>query len=209
MKQTQCTVQDPDVSGVLIDVAKHLGNLKFQVWQTMTGMVKHTPVILDPNTAGPFLIFSKDLTSVTSSEARFTCADPNTLFGSQGFSSGKHQWDVEFHEHTFIDIGIAEECQKQRWSKDERHVCTVRYCGGCHVIEEKSVLRGMLKIRVLLDCNEKTLSFFDVYGNKTFANGKRYTLTGKLFPLFYFYEVIDDLNLKILPAKIKVMQKVQ
>ncbi|XP_061085855.1 E3 ubiquitin-protein ligase TRIM35-like [Conger conger] len=108
MKQTQCTVQDPDVSGVLIDVAKHLGNLKFQVWQTMTGMVKHTPVILDPNTAGPFLIFSKDLTSVTSSEARFT-----------------------------------------------------------------------------------------------------YTLTGKLFPLFYFTEAVEYLNLKILPAKIEVMQKVE
>ncbi|XP_061085352.1 E3 ubiquitin-protein ligase TRIM35-like isoform X1 [Conger conger] len=205
MKQTQCTVQDPDVSGVLIDVAKHLGNLKFQVWQTMTGMVKHTPVILDPNTAGPFLIFSKDLTSVTSSKAYSTNA--NTLFGSQGFSSGKHQWDVEFHRYTFIDIGIAEECQKERWSNDEHHVCTVRHCGGYVQISEKSVRRGMLLIRVLLDCDEKTLSFFDVYGNKTFQTGCRYTLTGKLFPLFYFFEINNYLNLKILPAKIKVMQK--
>ncbi|KAJ8373921.1 hypothetical protein SKAU_G00045010 [Synaphobranchus kaupii] len=41
MKQAQCTVQTPDVSGVLIDVAKHLGNLKFQVCQKMVGMAKY------------------------------------------------------------------------------------------------------------------------------------------------------------------------
>lgn len=64
MKQTQCKVQDPDVSGILIDVAKHLGNLKFHILKTMMRMAKYSPVILDPNIARPSLILSQDLTSV-------------------------------------------------------------------------------------------------------------------------------------------------
>ncbi|KAL7859085.1 hypothetical protein SRHO_G00142320 [Serrasalmus rhombeus] len=102
-KQAQLTPKDPEkTSGALINVGKHLSNLKFRVWENMQEVLQYTPVTLDPNTAHPVLHLSDDLTAVENTNQRSSLPDNPERFdeyacvlGSEGFNSGIHCWDVQ------------------------------------------------------------------------------------------------------------------
>uniref|UniRef100_A0A0E9TLQ8 B30.2/SPRY domain-containing protein n=1 Tax=Anguilla anguilla TaxID=7936 RepID=A0A0E9TLQ8_ANGAN len=71
----------------------------------MLEMVQYTPVILDPNTMSPWVCLSDDLTCVRLSEVRQRipenperCSRGVMVLGSEGFTSGKHSWEVEVGE---------------------------------------------------------------------------------------------------------------
>ncbi|CAB1321286.1 unnamed protein product [Coregonus sp. 'balchen'] len=125
-ERAKCTLQDPQlVSGALIDVAKHLGNLQFRVWEKMQGILKYTPVILDPNTASHWLSLTDDLTSVRYTGTKQQLPDnPERLMkyidvlGSEGFSSGKHRWEVEVGDHTHWLLGVAKESLDRKGERD-------------------------------------------------------------------------------------------
>ncbi|XP_074827524.1 vespryn-21-like isoform X1 [Natator depressus] len=79
-------------------------------------------VILDPDTANPWLIVSADGKSVRSGEIpqEFLPENPKRfdlapcVLGAQGFTSGRHYWEVEFGDQREWAVGVARESVKRK-----------------------------------------------------------------------------------------------
>lgn len=112
---------DPELLlGVLLDQAKHLGNLTFNILNKMAEASSYTPVILDPNTAHPRLNLSEDLSGVKRGRTVECPNNPERFdsfcitLGSQGFNSGLHSWEVELGHSSHWILGVAPVSQKER-----------------------------------------------------------------------------------------------
>ncbi|XP_071758245.2 nuclear factor 7, brain-like [Centroberyx gerrardi] len=214
--RAQCSLSDPQlVSGALIDVAKHLGNLSFRVWEKMKGKVKFSPVILDPNTANPWLYLSDDLTSVRNGDTWQQLPDNperNTkyahVFGSEGFSSGKHSWEVEVGDHPDWYVGLAKESVDR---KGELHASpeygiwclwhrSGKYTNGLG--KTVTVKKSLQRIRVQLDYDRGELSFYNSE-DKTHIYTHRDTFTEKLYPYFCVVKAGDaeTIDIKVCQAE--------
>ncbi|KAL3975381.1 cadherin-related family member 2 [Sarotherodon galilaeus] len=195
--RAQSSVSDPQlVSGALIDVAKHLGNLSFRVWEKMKEKVHFSPVILDPNTASPYLCLSDDLTSVIRQDTKQQLPDNperyikhTNVFGSEGFSSGKHSWEVEVGDHPDWIVGLVKESadrKEERSALPKYRIWCLWYCSGNYtndVGQTVKVKKSLQRIRVQLDYDRGEVSFYDPE-DMTHIYTYRDTFTEKLFPYF-------------------------
>ncbi|XP_035277447.1 uncharacterized protein LOC118229525 [Anguilla anguilla] len=205
--RARCTLADPEkVSGALIDVAKHLGNLKYRVWEKMLGTVQFTPVTLDPNTAHPNLSLSEDLTCVRRSGERQQFPDnperfdwwPWCVLGSEGFSSGRHCWDVDVGGEYWV-VGVAKE------SISRKRAVSLRPAGGVWGIQRVcqhyealtsphttlTVQRELRRVRVQLDWDRGEVSFSDPSDNTPLYTFK-HSFTERVFPFFWLGLMCTD-----------------
>ncbi|XP_074534813.1 zinc-binding protein A33-like [Halichoeres trimaculatus] len=227
--QQRPLLEDPQLpSGALIEQAKHLGNLSFNIWNKMKDLVSYSPVVLDPNTAGPELILSEDLTSVRQGWRQKVPENPertlDSVLGSEGFDSGTHSWDVEVRYNQNWSLGvISGSVQKERFTKSR--LFKIQFSNGkyravssSHPDSDLSVKNRPQRIRVNLDWDKGQLSFSDPDTNThihTFTDIHIYSksswwsilsLFGSKEKLFPYINTSEYQSLKILPVKVSVRQ---
>ncbi|MBN3324641.1 TRI35 protein, partial [Atractosteus spatula] len=215
--RAQCTLQDPElVSGALINVAKHLGSLKYRVWEEMLRIVQYTPVTLDPNTAESGLLLSEDLTNVKCRGERQQLPDNPERFkhygfvlGSEGFTSGKHFWDVEVGDKVHWALGVAKGSVNRKattagsTNKGFWTICQMDevYSALTSPAKQLTLKNKPQKIRVQLDYDRGEVLFFDPNdGTHIYTFHDRFA--EKVFPVFYpdFVAV----PLQIIPLKVSI-----
>ncbi|KAJ8273993.1 hypothetical protein COCON_G00086180 [Conger conger] len=220
--RAQCTLGDPEkVSGAVIDAAKHLGNLKYRVWEKMLGTVQYTPVTLDPNTAHPELSLSEGLTSVRCSGERQQVPDNPERFdgwlsvlGSEGFSSGRHCWDVEVGG-VYWRVGVVKESISRKGIVDLSPASGVF---GIGLLREKyraltsppvffNVQRELQRVRVQLDWDRGQVSFSDPSDN-TPLHTYKHSFTERLFPFFTTLGTVQICPLKVQNSTVGLLESI-
>ncbi|KAG9334128.1 hypothetical protein JZ751_009098 [Albula glossodonta] len=225
-------VETEVVSGVLIDVAKHLGSLKHHAWEKMQGIVQYSesqqdwwgggwggrgsPVVLDPNTADVCLIVSDDLTSVRYTDEEQRLPDNPERFnyyecvlGSEGFSSGRHTWDVDVGDSSEWALGVAKETVvRKEWFplSPERGLWSIclyagEYRARAPISSPIAVKKKPHRVRVQLDWDRGRLAFSDPSDNSLLYKFQ-HRFTERVFP--YFSNTCKRHPLRILPGRVSV-----
>lgn len=175
-------------------------------WHTMTTwslnhvqLLSPVPVTLNPNTGRKLLTISDMMTRSSAGIRSLQLPDNperiRAVLGYQGYKSGKHFWDVEVEG--YWALGVAEESSDCSNGNNVWGIyiciCTV----WMHDIKSEKILAKdsfPKRVRVLLDYEQGSLSFFDL-DKKTTVHTIKCTFGGTVFPYF-------DNNVKILPAKL-------
>uniref|UniRef100_A0A8C7XFM3 Nuclear factor 7, brain-like n=1 Tax=Oryzias sinensis TaxID=183150 RepID=A0A8C7XFM3_9TELE len=202
-----------NTAGLLIDVAKHLSNLKYRVWENIVDHVDYTPVVLDPITAHPCLRISGDLTSLTYSKEPSCCPDNPERFhmsaevvGMTALGSGSHHWVVETGSNSDWFLGVAAlsvQRSAEVAARPENGLWTLCFRDGeLRAMTSPPTSLTLSKIptqvKVQLDYNKGRVCFFDSKDD-TLIYDFTETFTEPLFPYFYTQSCHP---LKIMPEKL-------
>lgn len=179
------------------------------------------PITLDPNTAYSWLTLSSDLTCVANSGSLKQLPDNTERFGhfvfvlgSEGFTSGRHAWEVEVGDKVDWMLGVVKGSvdRKGRISGcPEGGFWMISHYGGEYsAMTRPSVpldIQGELtQVRVQLDYDSGEVIFSNPISMKhiyTFTD----CFTEKMYPFFCPGANINGNNpkpLKICPAKVAV-----
>ncbi|KAL9868919.1 E3 ubiquitin-protein ligase TRIM7-like [Geothlypis trichas] len=159
-------------------------------------------VMLDPQTAHPRLIVSRDCKMVwvgagnqnlPDTPKRFTGSV--SLLGSQGFTSGRHYWEVEVGEKGCWALGVAVESVPRKEPLDLyrsekvwglRMEASGHYRAVCMASYPLALKENLQRIRVCLDYEAGRVTFYNVM-DLTQILQLEATFTEKVFPYFSLY----------------------
>ncbi|XP_057714058.1 E3 ubiquitin-protein ligase TRIM35-like [Corythoichthys intestinalis] len=203
--------EKPQLLPGLLDEAKHVGNLKFKVWERMKETLDYSPIILDPNTGDGELSLSEDLSSLfwknvqqqrlpeypkrSWSQAVLGCA----------LDWGRHVWDVEVGDNNKWEVGVGrgDPCLRDTMGGWFTGFWDGKYKRPDAAYGEWNPPVKVQRIRVEVDMDERSLSFSEPFTNtKLWSSPKPFydwpDLCGntKMYP---YFSTADKNPLKIIP----------
>ncbi|XP_058141473.1 E3 ubiquitin-protein ligase TRIM39 isoform X1 [Dasypus novemcinctus] len=195
-------VKTMEVTSVPIELEKNFSHFPRQYF-ALRKILKQliADVTLDPETAHPNLVLSEDRKSVKFVETRLRDL-PDTprrftfypcVLAAQGFTSGRHYWEVEVGDKTHWAVGVCRDSVSRKgeltplpetgywrvrlWNGDKYAATTTPFT-PLHIKVKPR------RVGIFLDYEAGTLSFYNVTDRShiyTFTD----TFTEKLWPLFY------------------------
>lgn len=156
------------------------------------------PVLLNPNTASPWLSLSSDLSEVKESSERLTVPDNPDRFdpcvfvlGAEGYTTGKHKWDVIVGDNPKWIVGVCNEsvARKKKFTvSTNRGVWSIGLSKGVYTAltakrQELQVQQRPERIRIKLNIEKGEVSFWDGGAAKHLIT-LTHKFEEKLFPIF-------------------------
>ncbi|XP_044837679.1 zinc finger protein RFP-like [Mauremys mutica] len=170
------------------DLAKRLGDFTqknivlkepLKKFQDALMFELQTAMTLDPDTAHPQLVLSADQKSVRLGETRQQVPNNPERFdtarcvlGCEGFTSGRHCWEVEVEAGRYCAVGVARESVRRKRGltfNPKEGIWAVQWLHGdryqARTSPETTVSVGWVpsRIRVCLDCDEGRVAFFSAH----------------------------------------------
>lgn len=198
-RKAEWTKKDPYISErSVLHISRHVGALGYKIWKSLQGHIRFYPVVLDPNTASPWLSVSDDLTSVKESAERLTIPDNPERFdpcvfvlGNEGYISGKHKWDVLVGDSPKWVLGVCSHkvARKKKFTvSTNREVWSISLSKGVYTAmtpqrTDLQLQRRPEKIRIKLDMEKGEVSFWDGGTGKHLVT-LTHEFTEMIFPMF-------------------------
>nr|XP_060615954.1 tripartite motif-containing protein 10-like [Anolis sagrei ordinatus] len=176
-------------------------------------LLQTADITMDPDTAHPRLLLSEDGKNLRGSNTiqdlpnnieRFT--EYPSVLGSQGFTEGRHSWEVTGGNEGFWVVGVARESVKRKedieftpeegiWAMESfegKYQASSAFCSSPLPLSRKPE-----KIRVILNYDGGHVAFFDGDTADLLLAFSHASFCGEtLFPFFY---VFGNAHLRLLP----------
>ncbi|XP_063322591.1 E3 ubiquitin-protein ligase TRIM39-like [Pelmatolapia mariae] len=202
---TKVSIHPPSYEGTVVRVVDHVKEtLSKDMKKLFDAELKRVQqyavdVTLDPHTAHPYLILSRNGKQVHCGDRRKKRPDNPERFlvflcvlGKQSFSSGRFFFEVQVKEKTRWILGVFRESvnrKKKITPSPEKGYWTVGvYENICVALEDPEVRlplqSGFEKVGVFVDYEEGLVSFYDADHAALIYSFTGCSFTGKLYPLF-------------------------